>query len=53
MPSVREGKELTGLSRRKVAVDELLRSDTGASRLLDGALNWKNSYSAAGRRTRQ
>ena len=50
MPSVREGKALTGLSRRKVAVDELFRSDTGAFGLLAGALNWKNSYSAVGGR---
>ena len=47
MPSVREGRELTGLSRKNVAAEELFRSDIGASGLFAGALNWKNSYSAA------
>ena len=46
MPSVNDGRELTGLSRRKVAVEELFLSDRGASGLVEGALNWKNSYSA-------
>jgi len=45
MPSVREGRELTGLSRRKVAVEELFRSESGPVSLA-GTLNWKNSYSA-------
>jgi hypothetical protein len=45
MPSVREGSELTGLSRRKVAVEELFRSESGPDSF-EGTLNWKNSYSA-------
>jgi hypothetical protein len=47
MPSVKEGSELTGLSRRKVAVEEVFRSDSGPLESLDGTLNWKNSYSAS------
>ncbi len=50
MPSVSEGRVLTGLFCRKVAVEELLRSETGALGLL-GALNWKNSYSAVRNQT--
>lgn len=46
MPSVNDGRESTGFSRRKVAVEELFLSLIGASELLAGALNWKNSYSA-------
>jgi len=46
MPSVSEGRSLTGFSRRKVAVDELFLSDISAIGWLGGALNWKNSYSA-------
>ena len=46
MPSVKEGSELTGLSRRKVAVEELFRSARGPLESLVGTLNWKNSYSA-------
>jgi hypothetical protein len=46
MPSVRDGRVLTGLSRRNVAVEELFRSEMGAFGSLGGALNWKNSYSA-------
>ncbi len=45
MPSVRGGSELTGLSRRNLAVDDEFRSAVGVSPL-PGALNWKNSYSA-------
>lgn len=46
MPSVRDGRELTGLSRKNVAVEELFRSERGALGSFGGALNWKNSYSA-------
>jgi hypothetical protein len=46
MPSVKDGSVSTGFSLRKVAVEEVFRSDTGAFGLLAGALNWKNSYSA-------
>lgn len=46
MPSVSDGKALTGFSRRKVAVDELFLSEMSATGWLGGALNWKNSYSA-------
>ena len=46
MPSVNEGRELTGLSRKKVAVEELFRSESGPLESLVGTLNWKNSYSA-------
>ena len=46
MPSVREGRVLTGFSRRNVAVEELFRSERGAFESAGGALNWKNSYSA-------
>ena len=43
MLSERDGRELTGLSRRKVAVEEELRvGEFGFA----GARNWKNSYSA-------
>jgi len=49
MPSVKDGNELAGLFCRKVAVEELFRSEIGASGLLEGALNWKNSYSAVPR----
>jgi hypothetical protein len=38
MPSVRDGSESTGLFWRKVAVEELLRSDIGAL-LFCGARN--------------
>jgi hypothetical protein len=46
MPSVKEGRVLTGLSRRNVAVEELFRSEIGVFGSAGGALNWKNSYSA-------
>jgi hypothetical protein len=46
MPSVKEGRDVTGLSRKKVAVEELFRSPTGPLVSFVGALNWKNSYSA-------
>lgn len=46
MPSVSDGRALTGFSRRKVAVDELFLSEISATGWLGGALNWKNSYSA-------
>ncbi len=46
MPSVKEGKELTGLSRRNVAVELLFLSESGPFSPLEGTLNWKNSYSA-------
>lgn len=43
MLSERWGRELIGLSRRKVAVEEELRvGEFGFA----GARNWKNSYSA-------
>ena len=45
MPSVRGGRELTGFSLRKRAVEDELRSEVGTVGST-GALNWKNSYSA-------